>query len=263
MDSAGRYRKAEAMTVTPITPDVPGRGLWTLKGGLLPVKPGSKSRIGYYRLAAEGEVEIGSAWVKGTDKSDSARTVWLAVRAFQAICGMSYLDQDGWLGPKTSLAGTELQRLLGIEADGVFGPVTMKAAFGRLVNDKADLYSVPRQILNGIAGFESGFDPAAVGVNGWDHGLCQINLDPKNGHGTVISTEQACDPGFALDWTARTLKEVFNRTYTTKRGISIELAWDVAILNHNSPKNAAILRDTGKYPTEQAKNYVAKVREYR
>jgi Transglycosylase SLT domain len=250
------------MAATPIVPDVPGRGAWTLKGGLLPLKPGGKNP-GYYRLAEKDEVPVGSAFASGKDKSDSAHTVNLAVKAFQRICGMSYLEQDGWLGPKTAAAGVALQKRLAIEADGIFGPATMRAAFQMTIATKADLYAVPRNILTGITAFESEFDLGAVGVNGWDHGLVQINLDPKNGHGANISVEAALDPIFALDWTAKALRTVFNRTYTTKPGISTELAWNVAILNHNSPKNAVFLRDNGTYPTEQSRLYVQAVRNFK
>lgn len=250
--------------IVPIVPDVPGRGAWTLKGGLLPDVPGSKSKVGYYRLAdsAAGETHVGSPFVLGTDKSDTAKTVNLAVKAFQALCGMPVYERDGWLGPLTSAAGIDLQKRLGLVADGIFGPKTFRAALQMVVATKADLYAVPRAILTGIVGYESQFDPGAVGVNGWDHGLCQINLDPKSGHGGGISLEFAMTPDLALDWSAKIMRGVFNRTYTQTRGISIERAWDVTILNHNSPKNAAVLRDTGKYPTEQAEAYVKGVRGY-
>lgn len=250
--------------LVPIIPDVPGRGAWTLKGGLLPEKPGGKG-IGYYRLAdhTKSEKDVGSAFPTGADTSDTAKTVNLAVKAFQSICGIPLRERDGWLGPQTSAAGIELQKRLGIEADGIFGPQTMRATFQLLIFTKADLYAVNRPILTGIVGVESQFDLGAVGVNGWDHGLVQINLDPKNGNGASISLEFALTPDLALDWTAKALRTVFNRTYTQKRGISIERAWDVAILNHNNPKNAGILRDTGQYPTEQAKNYVESVRNFK
>jgi hypothetical protein len=251
------------MALTPIVPDVPGRGAWTLKGGLLPLKPGGKSP-GYYRLAdsSKTEVAVGSAFVTGKDKSDSAHSVNLAVKAFQRLCGLAFPDQDGWLGPQTVNAGTELQHRLGIEDDGIFGPKTFRSAIQMLLATKADMYAVPRQILTGIVGHESEWDFGAVGVSGWDHGICQINLDPKNGNGASVSLEQALDPSFALDWTAKDLRRVFNLTYTMKRGISLDLAWNVAILNHNSPKNAVYLRDNGTYPTDQARQYVEAVRSY-
>jgi peptidoglycan hydrolase-like protein with peptidoglycan-binding domain len=208
------------------------------------------------------ETPVGSAFVTGKDRSDSARSVNAAVKAFQAMAGMPFLERDGWLGPKTAEAGIKLQQSLGVEADGIFGPVTMKRAFMSLVYTKADLYAVPRDILRGIVGFESTFDPGAVGVSGWDHGFAQINLDPRNGNGSAISFDFAMTPDLALDWTAKILRTVFNRTYTTKRGISTELAWNVAILNHNSPKNATELLNTGQYPTEQSRAYVDGVRSY-
>lgn len=240
-----------------ITPDVPGRGAWTLKGGLLPAKPGGTG-AGYYRLAVDKEKPVGSAWVTGSDTSDSAHSVNLAVRALQVAFGMATPDLDGWLGPKTSAAGIAAQKKLGVEADGIFGPATMKALFAAHINRRADMYAVPRKILNGIVGYESAFDPGAVGVSGWDHGFCQINL----GAHKDVSIEAAMNPEFALDFTAKDLRTVYNRTYVVKPGITSEFAWRVAILNHNSPKNAIYLRDTGEYPTAQSREYVEKVLSY-
>jgi hypothetical protein len=246
--------------VESIEPDIPGRGMWTLKGGLLPEKSGGKGP-GVYRVAVDDEQKIGSHYVLG-DVSATTRTVNLAVKAFQSLCGMPFFMRDGILGAETGKEGVRLQKTLDITSDGIFGPETMKAALRGLIRSKSDMYALNRHVLFGLIESVSRFDLAAVGKSGWTYGLCQINIHPKEGSGGSIGIESALTPDIALDWTARNIGRVFAQTYMFTRGISRDAAFNVAVLNHRSPKEATALRDTGDYPNEQAKAFVESVRSF-
>ena len=234
-----------------------GRGTWTTVGGLLPAEPGGTGP-GFYRLAdtAHDELDIGSMYVTGEDKSHIARTINLAVQAFQSACEMPVMERDGWLGPKTHEAGVNFQNAHGLKPDGLFGPETMRQAFLPLINLRADLYMIERRILLGIVEIGSGFDPGAVSLDGERYGLCQVNL----GRGTTASLEFAMNPDNALDWTAKRLRSTFNLTYVQVRGITRERAWDVAILSILNQKDATRFRDTGVYPSPESEDYVQQVR---
>ena len=235
-----------------ITPDPVGRGAWRLTGGLLRVKPTSTSTAGYYRLAAAGEAPVGSTWLTGKDRSDAARSVCLGVMAGQRLYGMTGADVDGWHGPATDKMQRAAQTRLGIDADGIGGRVTFRALLAPLYSQVAAESGVPLWALGGISAKESSLDPAAVGTKTpYDHGLFQINLSPT-AHGSNVAIEQAMDPWFAARWTAGDLRRVYDRW----NGLTKADPYEVAVLHHNSPRNASLLARTGEYPTEQARRYV-------
>lgn len=218
---------------------VPGRGAWRRTGGLLPGKPGGAGSVGYYRLAAAGETPIGSAWVQQTDTSHHAECVYQGVISIQEVLDV---EVDGWFGPKTASATRQFQRVTGLEDDAVIGPSTAKKLFGPAIRAAAATYQVPVAVLGGLVANESSFDPAAVGTNGADHGLCQINL---NVH--TVELDEALDPVFALDWTAHDLSTVYER-WTGET--TVDDPWKIAIANHNSPKLARRWALSGVAPFE-------------
>jgi hypothetical protein len=204
----------------------PGRGAWRQTGGLLPAKPGQKGSVGYYRNAAAGETPIGSAWVTKADTSHDAEAVHYGVRALQQLVGAGV---DGWLGAESDTNIIAAQTKAKVEADGIVGPTTMRALLTPLILDTAAANDVPAKILGGLALTESGLDPAAVGVNGQDHGIVQINL----GAHPTTTLQQALDPGYALHFAAEDLSMVFRRYYgKTKNNVD---PWLIAVANHNSP----------------------------
>lgn len=234
---------------------VPGRGAWRTTGGLLPAKPNSTSHVGYYRLAVAGEAPIGSTWLTHADNSHHAEVVWLGVTAIQGLIGVT---TDGWLGPQTAQRILQVQAQLGVEVDGIIGQATMRALLNELVTDTAAACSVPVAFLGGILAHESSLDPAAVGVNGRDHGLAQINLDPSVDMQTF---DEAMDPGYATHWTAENLAHV----HATWAGHTSADPWDVAIANHNSPELARRWAQSGQPPVVEGRvfqigDYVAAVR---
>jgi hypothetical protein len=236
----------------------PGRGAWSLTGGLLPVSAGSRSKAGYYRRPQPGEAAVGSAYASGKDDGHHAYVVNLGVRAIQTLTGLEGADVDGWFGEQTSARVVAAQKRWGLDADAVVGRVTMRAALSDLVAEIAGQNHVPTAILGGLVLNESSLDPAAVGVNGEDHGIAQINL---GAHGDKVSLEQAMDPDFSLMWSAMEL----SMTYRTWVGHTQADPWDIAIANHNSPALARRWAQAGAAPfvvgrAFQIEDYVAKVR---
>lgn len=232
----------------------PGRGAWRLTGGLLPGTPGSASCTGYYRLAAAGETPIGSAWVQRSDASHHAHVVNLGVKALQGLIGT---QPDGWFGPATDVRVRACQQRWGLDVDGIVGRDTMRAALSPLIAEAASATGVPVRILGGLLVHESALDPAAVGSNGVDSGLAQINLDA---HAGDVSLERAFDPAFAIHWAGEDLSMTY-RTWRLRTKID---PWRIAVAHHNSPALAKRWATTGEPPVVagrafQIAEYVEKV----
>jgi hypothetical protein len=251
------------MAPTTETPpfEVPGRGAWRLTGGLLTARPASTSRVGYYRLATAGEAPVGSAWARTTDpvRTYSTWAVHLAVRALQRLAGLTGATVDGWHGPVTDAAVRALQNRVKVTVDGIAGPATMRAALKPLIADIADGYRVPTGLIGGLAVIESALDPGAVGTNGADSGLVQINR--AAGAHPEVAAPDAFDPPFALQWAAQQLRGVHDQW----SGETTADPWDIAVANHNSPQLATQWARTGTPPVVarrivQIEDYVVRVR---
>jgi hypothetical protein len=233
----------------------PGRGSWRLAGGLLPAKPGSKSKVGYYRLSTGAEAPIGSSWLEKKDTSHEAYCVYLGVRAIQELVKTA---ADGWFGPVTAKAVVAAQTKAGIEADGIVGPASMKAFLTPLISDLAVHNNVPVAVLGGLLVHESILDPAAVGVTGQDHGIAQINL----GAHPTTTVEQALDPDYSIMFSVEDLAQV----HQIWKGRTKADPWDIAIASHNSPLLAKKWAVSGSPPFVQGRvfqieEYVRKVHE--
>lgn len=233
----------------------PGRGAWRLTGGLLTAKPGGTGKVGYYRLNVGTESPIGSAWLTHQDTSHHAEAVSLGVMAIQRLVGAS---PDGWYGPETHSKVFMAQVRWGVEADSILGPATMRVALDELVSDCASATDVPVQVLGGIIAHESLLDPGAVGSNGLDHGLAQINLGV---HQPQVTLANAMDPGYALHWTGEDLAMVHEQW----DGKTTADPWDIAIAHHNSPLLAKRWAIAGVAPVVpgrlfQIEEYVHRVR---
>jgi hypothetical protein len=242
------------------TYSVPGRGAWTRTGGLLPGKPGGIGRAGYYRLAGLGEAPIGSHYANGADLSHDAYVVYLGVLQIQDLVGLTGRDLDGWFGAQTAASVRRAQgEWWKVDADGIVGRDTMRAALTPLITAISTERDVPLAILGGLLVNESALDPAAVGVNGVDHGLAQINL---KAHAATVSLEQALDVQFAVEFSARDLAHI----HEVWAGKTKADPWDVAIANHNSPALARQWARSGIAPfiperVFQIEDYVKRVRE--
>jgi hypothetical protein len=227
-----------------LKPDVPGRGAWTRTGGLLPIRPGSTNRGGYYRAPIGSEPMVGSGWPTGRDRNHTGLVVHEAVKVLQRLLDV---DPDGFLGPRTGKAIVAAQARHHLTADGIAGPATLRALLAPLVVAAAAEHRVPVDVLGGICVHESSLDPAAVGVSGWDTGVAQINL----GAHTHVSIAQAVDPHYALDFTATDLREVYDRWV----GKTKADPWSIATAHHNSPAAARTwaLDPAGKPPFSQSR----------
>jgi hypothetical protein len=231
----------------------PGRGAWTLTGGLLPAKPGSKVTRGYYRLSVGTEPPIGSTYATGTDTSHHALVVHYGVQAIQMLLG---IEADGWFGPLTDQAVRTAQRNHALEVDGIVGADTMRQLLRPVLVNIGEVTGVAVPILGGLLANESALDPAAVGINGQDHGLAQINL----GAHKDVSVLDALTPDYAIHWSAEELAEV----HDSWQGRTIVDPWKIAIASHNSPLLAKRWAVTGKAPVVdgrlfQIEEYVDKV----
>lgn len=229
---------------TPSYP-VPGRGAWRLLGGLLPGTPGLTSPVGYYRLNTATEAPVGSTWLTRSDPTHHAQCVWFGVVAVQHLIGAV---EDGWFGPDTCASLIKAQAIWAVTADGVAGPTTLKAALSGTIGEAATYAGVPLRILGGLLANESSLDPAAVGVNGGDHGLAQINLGV---HSDTVSLAQAMNPDFSIQWTAQEL----SATHRAWAGKTIVDPWNIAIAHHNSPLLAQKWATTGIAPVVAARPF--------
>jgi transglycosylase-like protein/putative peptidoglycan binding protein len=87
------------------------------------------------------------------------------------------VDADGIVGPRTRRAARRFQRAQGLIADGVIGPQTLKAlGIGGVAATAGASSSSPGSTLDRIAACESGGDPSAVSADGRYRGKYQFSL---------------------------------------------------------------------------------------
>lgn len=237
-------------------PDVPGRGAWSLQGGLV---NNSGGVVGYYQTANKGP-QPGAAFLTG-DTSDSAYCVHRAIKRIQNILEKRldlpnpFIITGVW-NESTQEIMTDYQESAGLfPANGIFGQRTSQVFFKPQMVAAGRKYNVPWAFLYGMTARESSFDPAAVGSNGYDHGLVQINLSPS-AHGLTITREQALSPSWCYRYAAKTVKDVYSRW----KGNTTADPWDIAIANHNSPVLAKKWAETGEPPFVEGR--VFQIEEY-
>ncbi len=231
----------EGMTVPSVTT---GRGAWTAIG------KDNKSR--YYEYKAGLPLDGGRK-----DVNVNYQAVNFGVLALQkAINNLGYtpaLVADGILGPKSTAAIKWAQTKIGTVADGQAGPNTMKAIIHPYVEYFEAVYAVPGEHVWGMTMLESAFDPGAVGyTTPSDRGLCQINLVAH----PSITVEQAFDPGYALNYSSKRLKDA--RAQFAGKGAVLQE--NCSIAQHNSPLAAKQWYAAGVAPNPTIEKYVSLVK---
>jgi hypothetical protein len=120
--------------------------------------------------------------------------------------GLNLVVETPVLGEAFTNRVKEFQRDKGLPEDGKIGARTALELFRRRVVGVETQYGLPPNSLGKQIKLESGFDPVAVGVvDPADTGIAQINL----GIHTSVTKEQAFDPAFALDWSARYITSAY------------------------------------------------------
>lgn len=181
-----------------------GRGAWSYKkptGGTL--TSDGKNLGSFYVLAAPGVRKVGvngyraDKWGWFTNINNIA--VWRAVQAIQV---QLKVPATGIFDVTTSDALKGWQTAHGLTPDGVFGRVSAKAMFAPVAKAKAKALDDRPELLQlvlGHIGFESMWDPGAVGgTTPQDLGLGQIN-GPAH---PLLTEQQRLDPLFAIGWIA-------------------------------------------------------------
>ena len=72
-----------------------------------------------------------------------------------------------------------------------------------LIHESAVKWGVDEQILRKTLYCESRLKPDAIGDGGNSYGVAQIHLPSHQNKDEWITKEQALDPKWAIDWTAR------------------------------------------------------------
>lgn len=231
-----------------------GRGAWTTIG-----KPNGQKVYVYSSMATRdglnADQDLSHLAVNYGVKAIQRRLNYLGFRYW----GVSKIPVNGLFGPVTRHCLKRFQKENGLSSDGVFGPKTAAVFWKPLVRQvSARVNNVRPDILWGQMQLESAGDPGAVSrkydpAKGPDLGLCQINLY----YNPEVSIDEAFYPGFAVEWSARKVKQAYNEF----AGKGRQLREDCTIAQHNSPQKADQWFETGSPPDEQIANYVRLVKE--
>lgn len=183
---------------------VPGRGSWnnTGRGGTLGLDGAGSGP--FYRSPATPMPMTGTTGSRALAAGDTCHindyATFMAVKAIQNELGML---KDGKFGSMTGAAVKRFQESKGLVADGIYGPVSGREMFRpvalRAARDVSTDVRLTEMVM-GHVGWESGWDPGAVGgTTPQDLGLGQINGPAHKD----MSVEVRLDPRQALPWVAR------------------------------------------------------------
>lgn len=157
---------------------------------------------------------------------------------------------DGIFGPKTQQGVKNFQSRSGLSIDGVVGPKTARTLFDKRARSQELRVNMPGPYLHGLMRWESAYDPGAIGPNGIDLGLVQINLDAHKD----ITQLQALDPEFSVSYAADRMRSAYE-AFKSKP----EIAWQCAIAQHNSPRKAKLWFESGSAPDDDIALYVRRI----
>jgi hypothetical protein len=202
----------------------------------------------------------GSSWGVSSCDTQDKWAVNRAVLGIQKMLGwngypVTWSSAPGVFGPNTDEQAKAFQAVYASPADGIVGPVTTRALLRKFVKQQESENGIPDRILWGQIGAESSWDLGAVGYyTPKDVGICQVNTY----YNASISPDELTDPLYVIPLSARRLRTRFNEyRFLTS---DVRVAWDAAILSHNSPVRARQYASSGVWPSEQARIYVENVR---
>jgi hypothetical protein len=220
---------------------------------------GAFKRVPYYGRDTVGP-EIPDKYLVADDDEERIRYGAAAVQ--RELESHGYIDESsysGKFGPITVDAIKRFQKNQGLYVDGKAGPKTLRLLCWRPIWSH-QIYSVipiPNNLLFGLMGLESMFDPGAQGADrskSTDRGVAQISAESFP---DII--------GFSVAFSARNMREAKHpdqsKTYAEMG------RWDLAIAHHNSPALARRWFETGVAPFVETRkvqiaDYVKYVQEY-
>jgi Putative peptidoglycan binding domain len=146
--------------------------------------------------------------------------------------------EDGVFGLGTEAGTKKLQASLNVDVDGVAGPATQQALARLLCSRQRVASAVPDKLLDSQVGWESGGLLAAVNwgtPGGVDCGLVQRRVYSAQ-YDDEAAVKRAFDAVYQLDLLGDSLRELHD-IFLARPGAngSSELAWRLAVLNHNYP----------------------------
>lgn len=191
-----------------------------------------------------------------SDAEDEQRIRWAGGAITRELVEQGYLESTtglGVFGRKVDDAIKHYQEDWELVADGVAGQKTLRLLCWPYLIEMQARLKIPNNLLYGMIGLESGFDPGAQGVireHGTDMGLAQINdeahtVSPALAYGNIRFAI-----GFAGSNLVGARPDKDSPTYAELN------KWDCAVLSHNSPVRARLLFRDGVYPTVQSAEYV-------
>lgn len=206
-----------------------------------------------YRTAAGGTAQS-RAYREGMGPDVNKPLHVEAIKALQfelLFHGYSTLV-DGIFGLDTDRAVREFQEQQKLVVDGLVGPKTCRSLF-RVRACVTELeHGVPLGYICGLIRWESAFDPGAIGANGADTGLVQINLNVHKN----ITMEQAVSSTFATRYAGERMRDAHAKFLPN---CGDPTAWSCAVAQHNSPLWAKQWCQTGAAPNDQIATYVARI----
>jgi peptidoglycan hydrolase-like protein with peptidoglycan-binding domain len=175
--------------------------------------------------------------------------VWAVQRALNDIGRSKVLLLDGDYGPGTEEAVRQFQsKTGGLSPDGVAGPLTQRKVVGILADMREATFDGPDGIIRSVCQYEGGWLVAPLNwstAGGVDCGAVQRRVVSGDfGNDAVI--ERAFNTKYQLNLLANSLKELHD-TFIARVGVkgNHELAYRLAILNHNYPYAAQQISKVG------------------
>ncbi len=101
-----------------------------------------------------------------------------------------------------------------------FGPQPNKQQIGNMLEQAAQKYGIPPEILKAIAFKESRWNPNAVGDGGQSHGMMQIY---SRAHPDYNVARGQQDPSYNIEYAAQMLRGLYDRTGN----------WQTAVMRYN------------------------------